>query len=143
MGRRAPLIAAVVFLATVAAVPAQPAFAVASAGVSQRCDDYGHCVTGSAFSSNAGVSLDASGVGAAVAACKGGSNGAVLMQITCSVGGDSETMSFPGSAGVVPLVTDTGTSERIRVCWSIVGYFPNVAGEPFEVPTQGCALLSA
>lgn len=135
-------------LATIAFVamgPTGSALAAASAGASQHCDDYGHCVTGTAFSSNGGVSLEKSQdstTGAAIAVCKGGANGAVLLEVTCSVGPQSQTMSFPGTVGAVPLATDTATLERVLVCWTVVGYFPNPTGEPYEVSTAGCALLA-
>ncbi|HYO61815.1 MAG TPA: hypothetical protein VEU29_07940 [Actinomycetota bacterium] len=132
-------------LMTVAAIaPASPAKAVASAGVSHACDAYGHCVTGSAFSSNSAVNVSVvdTGVGAAVAGCKGTANGSTLIVVTCSIGTRSQTMSFPGTAGVVAAATDTSTLGRVPVCWRVVAYFPNLSGMPYEVPVDGCALVA-
>lgn len=122
--------------------PAQPALAIASAGVSQDCDAHGHCVTGSAFSSNGGVDLSGASADTTVAACKGGANGSVLIEVECSIGEEKRSTSLPGSAALVPMLTDTATLARVRVCWLVVGYFPNPVGEPFEVDTDGCALVA-
>lgn len=120
---------------------APPARAISSVGLSRECDSYGHCVTGSAFSSNAGTDVNG-GAGTAAAVCKGGANGAVLLQVTCSVGGKASTMSFPGTVGAVPVITDSATLAVTRVCWNVVGYFPNLSGEPFTVGTGGCAFVA-
>jgi hypothetical protein len=125
----------------VAVLPASPAAAAASAGASYDCDDYGHCVSGGAFSANSG--LNAGGrVGAAVAGCKGTANGATLIVVNCSIGSASATMSYPGSVGVVPVVTDTSTLARVPVCWEVLAYFPNLSGGPYPVSTGGCAILA-
>ncbi|HEX2294394.1 MAG TPA: hypothetical protein VHN37_03710 [Actinomycetota bacterium] len=123
---------------------ADAARATASVGVSQKCDAHGHCVAGSAFSANGGVNLTnaASGLGAALAACKGTANGSILLEVTCSIGANSQTIAFPGTAGIVPVATDTSTLSRVKVCWNVVGYFPNPSGEHYEVSTSGCALLA-
>lgn len=124
------------------------AHALVSAGISTNCDSDGHCVTGSAASSNAGsnttveVQVVSDDLGAALAICKGTGTGATLMQITCSHGALSETMSFPGSAGAVPLQTTQARLERLPVCWVVTGYFPVILGDPHIVPTDDCAQLA-
>lgn len=122
-----------------------PAYAIASVGATQNCDSYGHCVTGAALSSNGAVdirALGANGLGTAIAVCEGSANGSVLLAITCSVGSSSQTISFPGTAGAVPVASDTSTLSRLPVCWNVVGYFPNLSGPPFTVSTSGCALVA-
>lgn len=123
------------------------AHALVSAGLSTKCDSDGHCVTGSAASSNAGlntnqVEIVTDDAGAALAICKGTGNGATLIEITCSHGALNETMSFPGTAGAVPLQTTQARLERLPVCWEVTGYFPVPFDEPHIVPTDGCAQLA-
>lgn len=131
-------------MALAVAAPVTPAHAIASVGLSHDCDSYGHCVTGTAASSNGSVTVELFdlGLGSAVAVCKGGANGSMLLDVTCSIGSDSRRISFPGTTGAVPIVTDTSTLSRLPVCWDVVGYFPNLAGSTFAVPTDGCALLA-
>lgn len=145
---RTSVLGLIVLLSTFLVVPS--ADALTSVGLSTQCDEDGHCVTGSAMSSNAGantsglvdVSLLVTEVGAAVAICKGTGPGATLIQITCSVGRKSETMSFPGSAGLVPVATTTGTLARLPVCWNVVGFFPTLLGPEHQVPTGDCAIVA-
>ncbi|MFN2588075.1 MAG: hypothetical protein ABR613_08160 [Actinomycetota bacterium] len=124
------------------------AHALVSAGISTNCDFDGHCVTGSAASSNAGsntrveVQVVRDGTGAAVAICKGTANLSSLIEITCSHGNLSNTMSFPGTAGVVPLQTTQARLERLPVCWVVTGYFPAILGDPHIVSTDDCAQLA-
>jgi hypothetical protein len=132
----------------VSAVALPAAQATVSAGASYNCDHDNHCVEGHAWSSNGGVDI-IRGVesGAAIAVCQGTGIGATLMEITCSLGeingrGVEETMSFPGSAGAVPLVTTTNALERRPVCWKVTGIFPTILGSPHIVPTDDCALLA-
>jgi hypothetical protein len=115
-----------------------------SGGASANCDSDNHCVTGGATSSNVGanVQIVEGNTGAAVAICTGTGNGATLMQITCSIGGQNATMSFPGTAGAVPLQTTQARLERLPVCWHVIGYFPTLTGLPHEVPTGACAQLA-
>ncbi|MFN2587691.1 MAG: hypothetical protein ABR613_06215 [Actinomycetota bacterium] len=130
----------------IAALAAPTAGAAASAGLSTNCDHDGHCVKGSAMSTNGGTTVSVvpavTEVGTAVAICTGVGPGASLIQISCSIGGNSRTMSFPGSAGAVPLITTTGTLERKPVCWNVLGIFPVLTGAPHQVPTGGCAQVA-
>lgn len=146
MNRRASVLGLVILIGSAVAIPS--AHALTSAGLSANCDSDGHCVTGSAMSSNAGsnvetidISVVATEAGAAVAICKGTAPGATLIQITCSIGQKSETMSFPGSAGAVPVATTTGTLARMPVCWDVLGFFPVILGAEHQVPTGGCAIV--
>jgi hypothetical protein len=129
--------------------------AAVSAGFSMDCDRDNHCVSGKASSSNGGVTIsslsdfsDGGQIGTAVAVCQGlGVPGATLIEITCSLGtidgsGLESTMSFPGSAGGVPLVTTTGDLARRPVCWKVTGIFPTILGSPHIVSTDDCALLA-
>lgn len=128
------------------------ASAAVSAGFSMECDRDNHCVTGKASSSNGGVSItsisEGGQIGTAVAVCQGlGVAGAALIEITCSLGtidgaGLESTMSFPGSAGAVPLATTTGDLQRRPVCWEVTGIFPTVLGSPHVVSTSDCAQLA-
>lgn len=135
--------------ALLVAAVAVPARAAVSAGASVNCDHDNHCVEGTAWSTNGGVNV-VSGVesGAAVAVCQGiGSPLATVMEITCSLGeingrGVEETMSFPGTAGAVPLVTTTNALERRPVCWRVTGIFPTGLGSPHTVGTGDCAQLA-
>jgi hypothetical protein len=119
-----------------------------SAGVSTNCDPDGHCVEGSATSSNIGrssaveIQIIPDETGAAVAICTGLANGATLMEITCDHGRVSQTMSFPGTAGAVPLQTTQARLERLPVCWDVTGYFPVITGLQHIVGTGGCAQLA-
>lgn len=146
MKARVSILGMVSLVCTALAIPS--AHALTSVGLSTNCDSDGHCVTGSAMSSNAGTNIETIDVsvvpteaGAAVAICKGSGPGATLIQITCSVGQKSETMSFPGSVGAVPVVTTTGTLARLPVCWDVLGFFPVVLGAEHQVPTGGCAIV--
>lgn len=136
---------AVIFIAL--AMPA--AQALVSVGVSAGCDADGHCVSGGAEAVNgasprfAGIDVEVlpDDTGAAEAICSGASNGSTLIEITCTHGNQSNTMSFPGSAGAVPLATTSARLERLPVCWSVKAYFPVVTGAQHIVPTSGCELL--
>lgn len=118
--------------------------ALTSVGLSVECDGDGHCASGTAYSTNAGINgLGAAETGAAAAACVGkGFPGATIVQISCSIGRQTRTMSFPGSAGAVPLLTTTSALDRLPVCWSVTAIFPVVTGPPHSVSTGDCALLS-
>jgi hypothetical protein len=119
---------------------ASPANAAASAGASVTCELTGaNCVTGSGQSENAGTSSTG---GFATAVCHGGSNGAILMEVTCSVGEDSSTTSLPGPTGAAVLVAPTDTLLRQPVCWTVEGYFPQPFGGVNVVVTSGCSIIS-
>lgn len=121
-------------------VSAAPANAVASAGASADCELTGvHCVTGTGQSENAGTSSTG---GYAAAACLGGSNGAILIQVTCSVGGWSSTTSLPGPTGAAVVLAPTDTLARQPVCWSVVGFFIQPLGGVNQVSTSGCSIVS-
>ena len=145
--RKAAFVLILVGALSVTAMPF--AQALTSFGLSADCDSDGHCVSGTAMSSNAGVnastlpevSVDVDELGAAIALCKGSGTGATLIQITCSIGQQSQTMSFPGSVGAVPLATTTDKLDRLPVCWDVTGFFPTIFGAEHRVSTGGCALL--
>ncbi len=127
-------------------IATSPAQALGSVGLGVECDHDGHCVEATATSTNAAIKLNLtdgeSSAGTAVAACKGSAVGATLVQITCSIGSRSSTMSFPGSAGAVPIVTSTSVLARLPVCWDVTAYFPVINGPQHVVTNSGCALLS-
>lgn len=122
-------------------VSASPANAAASVGASANCELTGpHCVTGSGQSENAGTSSTG---GYAVAVCHGTSNGAVLMQVMCSVGEDrSSTTSLPGPAGAAYVVVPTDSLARLPVCWEVTGYFVQPFGGVNPVVTSGCSIIT-
>ena len=140
--RRSTFGAIGVLACLVTAMLPSSAQAAVSAGLSQKCDAAGHCVTGQAFSVNA-ASEAGQIPGKAVAVCLGSGNGALIVDITCSIGGESSEISFPGTAGAVPLVVDAATLNRLPVCWSVTGYFINLSGAPIPVNTHNCALVAA
>ncbi len=117
-----------------------PASATASVGASAQCELPGpHCVTGSGQSENAGTSTTG---GYATAVCQGGSNGAFLMEVHCSVAGVGSTTSLPGPTGVAAVVTETDTIPRLQVCWTVTGYFLQPFGPVNEVTTSGCSIIT-
>lgn len=119
---------------------AAPANAVGSAGASANCELTGaNCVSGTGQSENAGTSSTG---GYATAACHGGSNGAILIEVTCSVGGASSTTSLPGPTAVAVVVTPTDSFLRQPVCWSVEGYFVQPLGGVNVVTTSGCSIVS-
>lgn len=121
-------------------VSASPAAAVASAGASFDCDLGGaHCVTGTGQSENAGTSTTG---GYATAVCHGGSNGAVLTQVECSVAGWGSTTSLPGPTGAAVVVAPVDTFSRQPVCWTVTGYFLRPLGAVEVVTTSGCSIVS-
>ena len=122
------------------AVSASPANAAASVGASANCELTGvNCVTGTGQSENAGSSSTG---GFATAACLGGSNGAFLMEVTCSVGDQSSTTSLPGPTGAAVVVASTDTFLRQPVCWTVTGFFLQPLGGVNEVTTSGCSVVS-
>lgn len=122
------------------AVVASPANAAASAGASVDCEVTGvNCVTGAGQSENAGTSSTG---GYAAAVCHGGSNGAILLEVTCSVGEDYSTTSLPGPAGAGVVLAPTDTFLRQPVCWTVTGYFLQPLGGVNEVTTEGCSIVS-
>lgn len=121
-------------------VAAMPANAAASAGASVSCELTGpHCVSGSGQSENAGSSTTG---GFATAVCHGDSNGAVLMEVTCSVAGYSSTKSLPGPVGAAYVRAPATGFQRQQVCWTVTGYFPQVLGGVNEVTTSGCSIVT-
>jgi hypothetical protein len=146
-GRKA--LGLVLAVVAVGALTMPVAGAAVSAGVSANCDPDGHCVEGGATSSNVGntdlveAQILPNGTGAAAAVCTGTANGATLMEITCAHGRQSRTMSFPGSAGAVPLQTTQAKLDRWPVCWDVTGYFPVLLGGlQHIVNTHGCSQLA-
>lgn len=128
---------------------AMPAQATVSVGASVDCDPDGHCVTGGAEAVNVGARATtvtegeglADDAGVAEAMCWGAANGSTLIQITCTHGNQSNTRSFPGTAGAVPLATTSARLERLPVCWRVTAWFPTGLGPEVRVVTQGCELL--
>lgn len=145
VGRKSLGVALALLLVAALAAPAQ---ALISLGVSQNCDSDGHCVAGGAQAVNAGpsgvvdVQVIPTNAGAAVAVCTGSGNGASLLEISCSHGQVSQTMSFPGTAGAVPLQTTQARLERLPVCWEVTGYFPRILAVQHVVGTSGCSQLA-
>ena len=119
---------------------AGPANAAASAGASVHCDPTGpSCVTGMGQSENAGTSVTG---GYATAVCHGGSNGAILMEVRCSVAGWGSTTSLPGPTGAAVVVAPTDTFSRHPVCWTVTGYFLDPFGPVKLVTTSGCSIVT-
>lgn len=117
-----------------------PVNAAASAGASASCELTGpYCVTGAGQSENAGTSTTG---GYATAVCHGGSNGAILMEVKCSIGESEATTALPGPAGAAVLVAPTETLLRQPVCWYVIGYFAKPLGGVEEVETSGCSVVS-
>jgi hypothetical protein len=139
--KRASVLGLTLLLFGAIAMPS--ANAISSVGFSSNCDSDGHCVTGTAMSSNAAIQVSSErlSAGKAVAICKGNGTGAVIIEITCSIGSNSQTMSFPGSAGAVPIETNTNQLGRLPVCWDVTGFFPVITGPEHQVPTSGCAIV--
>jgi hypothetical protein len=121
-------------------VAASPANAAASVGASAHCELIGaHCVTGTGQAENAGTSTTG---GYATAVCHGGSNGAILLEVTCSVGDGSSTTSLPGPTAAAAVITGTDTFLRQPVCWTVTGYFVQPLGGVNVVTTSGCSIIS-
>jgi hypothetical protein len=122
-----------------------PASAAVSVGASEKCDSQGHCVVGGAFSLNAGSTnmTDVQIPGKAVAGCTGSGNLALVIDITCTISGASDQMSFPGTYGAVPMVVNASHSGLMKVCWVVTGTFFNLTGPAADVTTRGCALVAA
>jgi hypothetical protein len=117
-----------------------PAQAELSAGASQKCDSQGHCVVGGAFSVNAGNNALLI-PGKAIAGCTGSGNGALNINIECTIAGATTELSFPGTYGAVPVVVDA-YSGVLKVCWKVTGTFFNPMGPASDVTTRGCALVA-
>ncbi|HYO61817.1 MAG TPA: hypothetical protein VEU29_07950 [Actinomycetota bacterium] len=116
------------------------ASAAASVGASANCEVMGaQCVAGAGQSENAGTSTTG---GYATAVCTGQSNGAMLIEVSCSVAGRSSTVSLPGPAGVAFVVAPTESFTRQPVCWTVTGYFLQPLGGVNEVTTSGCSIVS-
>ena len=130
----------VLCLPAVNLVGMSPASAAAGGGASFRCDVGGaHCVEGSGQSENAGTSTTG---GKAVALCQGNTSGAILTEVTCSVGGVSNTTTLPGPTGASEAIADTDTFTRLQVCWTVTGYFYNPFGPLDPLSTSGCSLIA-
>jgi hypothetical protein len=134
------LFALLLTIGAISVIGATPVNAAGSVGASFNCDIGGaHCVEGTGQSENVGTSTTG---GKAVAVCQGGSNGAIILEVSCSHAGHTSTMSYPGPSGAAYVVVDTESIRRMPVCWTVTGFFYNPFGPLEEVSTSGCAQIA-
>lgn len=140
--RRTSLVCAMVALMGLS-LPASPANAAAAVGLGVTCDPNhpGFCVTTQVEGAGAGTTKTG---GQFVAVCKAETTGALVTSVTCSTGGNSRTISVPGSMGASAVTAPTSSLTGHQICWSATGFFIDpVSGEVVPVTDSGCAIVSA
>lgn len=118
-----------------------PAHAVGGVGVGVTCDPSNpeFCVATEASAVGGGTTVTG---GQVAALCKAETTGALLTSVTCSVGGNSRTISLPGPNGASTVTAPTEDLTGHEVCWSSTGFFTNPLGGVVVVTDDGCAIVT-
>lgn len=124
-------------LAFLVLLPAPQANAIPTAGASQNCIVITECVVGMGASESAGTSTTG---GTSVGACQGVAEAAVIIDITCSMSGVTNTMSYLGTTGTTLVSAPTNSLDRKQVCWTVTAYFYNPSGTQSR-STSGCTFI--